>query len=285
MIDAKTKLCCIIGNPVEHSLSPQMHNAAFKALGLNYVFVAFEVDEVKTAIQGLRAINARGIVVTVPHKLAAMKYVDEIDQAAKAIAAVNAIVNCKGKLKATNTDWIGGLQALKEKTSVKGKSVAILGAGGGARAIAYGLQQHKVKEINVFNRTLRRAQRLVFELNLTGAFKLSSGGQAIPPERWSGLLIKKADIIINTTSVGMKPDVEHSPIPKEFMRKGQVVYDIVYTPRETKLLRMAKEVGATVVYGDKMMLYGGKRIFELFTGKKAPVGEMRKALFKSLKKR
>lgn len=265
MIDSKTKLCCIIGNPVEHSFSPQMHNSGYKALGLNFVFLAFKVTNVEEAIFGLKALGARGIVVTIPHKRAVIKYVDQLDKTALSIGAVNTIINDNGILKATNTDWIGALEALEEKTEVVHKTVALLGAGGAARAVAYALKKRSTK-VNVFNRTKEHAEKLVNEFKLSAAYGLDDIGK-----------IANSDIIVNTTSVGMKP-IDDSPIPIDCIRPKHIVFDIVYTPRETRLIRLAKKVGATVVYGDKMVLYGGVRQFELFTGKKAPVDIMRKAL-------
>ena len=267
MINAKTKLCCIIGNPVEHSKSPLMHNAGYKALGLNFAFLAFQVTDVQRALQGLKSIGAQGIAVTIPHKQEVMKYIDEIDKTAKQIGAVNTIVNENGRLKGTNSDWIGAMRALKEKTEIKGKTVSILGAGGAARAIIYGLKQEKAEKILIFNRTVENAQKLAKEFRIDDAFPIISEN-----------IISNCDIIINTTSVGMEPNSDSSPIADNVFNKNHVVFDIVYTPRETKFLQMAKKKGATIVYGDKMVLYGALTQFELFTGHKAPVEVMEETL-------
>lgn len=267
MINAKTKLCCIIGNPVKHSLSPLMHNAAYRALGLNFVFVAFDVIDVKTAILGLKSLNVAAIVVTVPHKIEVRKYVDQIDKTAEKIGAVNTIINNAGILKATNTDWFGAIKALKEQTQIKGKTVALLGAGGAARALIYGLKKEKVDAINVFNRNFAKAEKLVKEFRLKAAFPLHNLSQ-----------IRFCEIIINSTSVGLEPEEDKSPLPANYIKSNQIVFDIVYTPRETPLLKMAKKAGAKVVYGDKMVLYGGIKQFELITGKKAPKEVMEKIL-------
>lgn len=266
MINAKTKLCCIIGNPVEHSLSPQLHNAAYESLGLNYVFLAFRVSDVKSALLGFKELGVRGISVTVPYKLEVMKYLDKLDDVARQIGAVNTIINDNGKLIGTNTDWIGALKALEEKTVIKGKRVVILGAGGAARAIVYGLKtRHAI--IHVLNRTKKTAELLVKKFGLEKAYSLSDA-----------TIIEKADIIINATSIGMTPQDWDSPIPAKFVKKNQVVFDIVYTPNETKLLQYAKKKKAVIVYGHKMLLYGVAKQFELFTGKKAPIELMEKAL-------
>ncbi len=265
-INGKTKLCCIIGNPVKHSLSPQMHNAGYKHLGLNFVYVAFRVVDVKTAIYGLKALGTRGIVVTVPYKIEVMKYIDELDEAARAIGAVNTIVNDKGILKATNTDWVGGLKTLEKVASVKGKKVAVLGAGGAARALVYGLKNHGAL-ITVHNRTIEKAQLLVNDFDLVQAFPIQNKSEII-----------NADIIVNTTSVGMEPKQDESPIPIDFIDSHHIVFDIVYTPKKTRLLTLAESKSATIVYGDKMVLYGAVPQFELFTGVKAPFVAMEKAL-------
>jgi len=272
MINAKTKLCCIIGNPVEHSLSPQMHNAAFKKVGLNYIFLAFKVENVKAALEDFRSINTKGIVVTIPHKLSVMKYVDEIDETARKIGAVNAIVNVTGKLRATNTDCIGAIRALEEKISLKDKRIALLGAGGGARAVAYGLKMKGAK-VYVFNRSVDKAKKLVKEFGLEGNSSLENYEE-----------ISISDVIINATSVGMEPKNDQSPIPSACINSSHTVFDIVYTPYETKLLEFAKGKKAKIVYGYKMVLYGGMKIFEYFTGQKAPRDIMEKALLSAISK-
>lgn len=250
-IDTKTKICCIIGNPVEHSLSPVIHNAAYKTLGLNFCYQAFCVDDVKNAISGIRALGIRGASVTVPHKINVMQYLDEIDETAKSIGAVNTIVNNNGKLKGYNTDYIGAMQALEEKTKLKDKNVVILGAGGAAHAIAFGLQQ-KQAQITILNRNYDKTKLLT------------------------------ADILINATPIGMSPNINESLVPKKYLHKNLVVFDIVYSPKETKLLQDAKLMGCTIIYGYKMLLYQAVSQFQLFTGKKAPVNIMEKVLVKHL---
>lgn len=273
-INAKTTVCCIIGNPVEHSLSPQMHNAGYHHLGLNFVFTAFHVTNVKEALMGFKALGVRGIVVTVPHKIAVMQYVDEIDEAARTIGAVNTIVNDKGVLKVTNTDWVGGLKTLEKVTSVKGKKVAVLGTGGAARALIYGLQKEGAS-VTVYNRTLAHAEKVKNDFNLEGAYSLTDKKH-----------IMNVDIIINTTVLGMEPEHRNeSPIPIDFIDSHHIVFDIVYTPKKTKLLTMAESKGATIVYGDKMVLYGAVLQFELFTGVKAPFEAMEKGLLEAEEKK
>lgn len=266
MIDVKTKLCCVIGNPVEQSLSPQLHNAVYDALGLNYAFLAFKVTDIKKALDGLRTIGVCGISVTIPHKLEVLKYVDEVDKEAQVIGAVNTIVNDCGRLIAFNTDWRGALQALEEKTTLANKRIALLGAGGTARALAFGLTRKKAK-ISIFNRTIEKAYQLVKDFNLEGAFPISDVGK-----------IKSADIIINTTPIGMVPDTNQSPIPVDCINSSQIVFEVVYKPKETKLIQYTKAKKATVVYGYKMLLYQAQEQFKLFTGIDAPIEMMEKAL-------
>lgn len=272
MINAKTKLCCIIGNPVEHSLSPQMHNAAFRKLELNYIFLAFKVENVKAALEGFRSIVTKGIVVTIPHKLSVMKYVDEIDEIALKIGAVNAIVNVKGKLNATNTDCGGAIDAMEENINLKGKKISLLGAGGAARAVAYGLKMKRAK-VYIYNRTLDSAKKLVNDFSLDGCS---------PLRNFKG--IRNSDVIINATSVGMAPNEEQSPIPSDCITSNHLVFDIVYAPHHTKLIKYAKAKKAKIIYGYKMVLYGGMRIFEFFTGKKAPKEVLEKTLLSAISK-
>ncbi|MBI2430553.1 MAG: shikimate dehydrogenase, partial [Candidatus Levybacteria bacterium] len=220
-LNAKTTICCIIGDPVEHSLSPIMHNAGYIALGLNFAFVAFHVKDLKSATAGVRALNIRGAVVTVPHKIEVLQYVDVIDEEALAIGAANTIVNDNGVLTASNTDWIGAITTLKKETTISGKKVVVLGAGGAARAVIYGLKREGARII-ICNRTLDHAKKIAQEFSLEGAYQLDEKEK-----------IASADIIINTTSVGMTPQENEMPIPSEFIKPHHVVYDIVYTPKET----------------------------------------------------
>lgn len=273
MIDAKTKLCCLIGNPVEHSMSPAIHNVGYKTLGLNYAYLAFKVLNLKPAIQGIKALGIRGVSVTLPHKVEVLKYLDKIDSKAKEIGAVNTIVNANGILKGYNSDCLGAIKALKEKTNIAGKKVVLLGAGGAARAIAVGLKVQKAN-ITILNRTVSKAKKLV---------------QLIKLGKFGGLdklqLIKSADILINATSVGMYPRINITTVPKKFLHPKLIVFDIVYNPKETRLIKEAKSISCKTIYGYKMLLYQAITQFELFTGYKAPVEIMEKTLIKSLERK
>ncbi len=274
-ISGKTKLCIIIGDPVQHSLSPRMHNAAYKALGIDdqFVFTASTIkpQDLETVISALKVMNVRGITCTIPHKIEVMKYLDEIDETAVQIGAVNTVVNTNGKLKGYNTDWLGTVTPLEKHTSLSGKKVALVGAGGAAHAMGFGVLSKGAK-LTIFNRTLEKAEELVQTFKQKG-FELVS---AKSTEQISK--IAEYDIILNATSLGMGEHLNKTPVAKEFLRKEHIVFDAVYVPYETRLLKEAAEVGATIIHGTDMLLYQGIPQFELYTGQKAPVDVMRKVL-------
>jgi len=270
VINADTKICCLIGDPVEHSLSPLIHNAGYQALGINYAYVSFRVSDIKQAIEGIRGLGIRGASVTIPHKTSAIKYIDQVTPPAEEIGAINTIVNDDGVLTGYNTDGDGALQALEEMTTLKGKKAVLIGSGGAALAIACGLKTGGVKLV-VLNRTEEKAGKLAERVNAEG-----SGGL----DRLSE--ISSADILINATPLGMSPKTNQSIIPKDLLHNRLTVFDIVYNPRETRLLIEAREKGCAVVYGYKMLLYQAVKQFELFTGLKAPLPAMESALTQAL---
>ncbi len=271
-LSAKNKICLIIGNPVEHSLSPQMHNAAYEELGIDnqYVFIAahVKVENLKTVVEAIRAMSIRGLTCTLPHKLEIIKYLDEIDPVAKKIGAVNTVINDNGKLVGFNTDWIGITRALKNVTDLKNKKVGLIGAGGAGRAAAHGLVEEGA-EFTVFNRHKEKGKKLATEFKASDAKSLEEIKE-----------IAKMDIIINATSVGM--ETEQTPCPTEYIKPNQIVYDIVYSPYETKLLRDAASKGANVIHGTEMLIHQGTAQFEHYTGRKAPEAVMRKTVHKLL---
>jgi len=272
-INAKTTVCAIIGNPVEHSMSPAMHNPSYEALGINFCYVAFRVDpeNVKDAIRGIRALGIRGVSVTVPHKVAVMEHLDEIDETAQKIGAINTIVNNNGHLKGYNTDWEGCMKAIEEKQEIKGKNVVLIGAGGAGRGIAFGISK-KGGNLLICDRDTSRVDEIA---SATNATPFSS-------EQLKDNL-QDADILIHATPVGMHPNEDKSIIPKEYLHPNLLVHDIVYNPWETKLVKEAKEGGCAIVLGYKMLLWQGVTQFELFTGvDKAPVEVMEEALIKHL---
>ncbi len=268
-ISGKTNMCVIIGDPVEHSLSPLMHNAAYEALGIDdqFVFTAarVKVEDVKDVVQAVRVMRIRGLTCTIPHKMEVMKYLDEVDDIAQKIGAVNTVVNDNGILKGYNTDWLGTVTPLEEHVNLLGKRVALIGAGGAARAMAFGVVQ-KGANLTVFNRTIDKAQSLAGELKAQ-ASDLSELSR-----------IGDFDIIINATNLGMGEHVGKSPVPKEYIESHHIVFDAVYVPSETQLLKDAQEKGATSIKGVEMLLHQGTAQFELYTGHKAPVEVMRKVL-------
>ena len=261
-IKAGTSTVGLIGHPVSHSFSPPMHNEAFKHLNMDYVYLAFDVknNNLKDAIQGARALNIKGLNVTIPHKINVIPYLDELDEIASLIGAVNTI-DFKD-MKGYNTDGIGAVRAIEEVTSIKNKKVVILGAGGASRAISFYIAKYNAESITILNRNVERAGKLAEDIlnsNLCGDVEYSS----IESE------VKDCDILINTTPVGMHP---HS------IDENMVVFDAVYNPNTTGLLKETIKAKATPVYGIKMLLYQGAESFKIWTGRDAPVDVMEKAL-------
>lgn len=264
-IDGKTQLYGIVGKPVSHSLSPAMQNAAFQHCGLNKIYLAFGVDDITRAMDGLRSLGVGGVSVTMPYKQAVIPFLDTIDPIAEKIGAVNTLLIKDGNVYGYNTDWIGAIQALEMIADLHSATILVLGAGGSARAIGFGLKEKGVKVI-VANRTLSKGQALARDLDC----------ECYPMTEINHL---KVDALVNTTSVGMAPDLDATPLPKAVLENIPAVMDIVYVPSETRLLREAKEVGCKTVNGIYMLLYQGVAQFELWTGCNAPVDVMREVLF------
>lgn len=283
VITGKTKVCGVIGDPIEHTLSPAMHNAAFEALNLDYVFLAFKVKSagVADAVNGMRALNIRGLNVTMPHKTTVINYLDRVDLSAQIVNSVNTILNKESLLFGFNTDGVGALKALRENgIEPKGRKVLLLGAGGAARAIAYTMAK-EADELVVLNRTLKQAHDLAKLLQKAVNKKIVAGSLS-PSEIEQNL--QDSDILINATSVGMKPNIDESPVKSKLLRSNLAVLDIVYNPPETKLSIDAKSAGAKVVNGVEMLIYQGAASFEVWTGKPAPLQVMRQAALNHLKK-
>lgn len=276
LITAKTKMCVIIGDPVEHSLSPFMHNAGYEALQIDdqFVFTAAHVKpaDLSVVVSAVRAMGIRGLTCTIPHKVEVMKYLDEIDPIAKKIGAVNTVVNEYGKLKGYNTDWLGTVTPLEEVTPLQDKRIALIGAGGAARAMAYGVVSKGAK-LTIFNRTKEKADELAKEM---GNEVETCHGMSLQDR------LPTFDIIINATNVGMGDQADQTPVAKECIHSHHIVFDAVYSPYETQLIREAKEQGATVIHGTEMLLHQGTAQFELYTRHKAPIEVMRNVLFEKL---
>jgi len=270
-VDGQTEIYGIMGDPVAHSLSPAMHNGAFAHLGMNRVYVPFPVKDVAAAMNGFRALNVKGVSVTIPHKQAVIDNLDEIDPVAEKIGAVNTLVINNGKIKGFNTDWLGANRALEQELSLSGKKVLLLGAGGSARAIGFGLLEAGA-EVIIASRTQSSGEALAANLNCPWQPLAEAGGIA-------------ADALVNATSVGMGAQVENSLIAAQALGNFQVVMDIVYAPLETRLLREARAAGCKTVDGLAMLLLQGVAQFELWTGAKAPVELMREKLLAGLASR
>lgn len=268
-INGATEIYGIIGNPVAHSLSPIMHNSGFAALGLNKVYVPFAATDAAKALAGCRALNVRGLSVTIPHKETVLAHIDSIDPVAEKIGAVNTLLFQENRtIHGLNTDWTGANRALEDELDLKGKTVLLLGAGGSARAIGFGLQEAGARVI-LASRTAGRLQNLARAL---GCDRVHLGE----------IETVQADALVNATSVGMKPLEAATLVPAEILGNFPVVMDIVYSPLETRLLREAKTAGCRVINGLAMLLYQGVAQFEAWTGREAPAEAMRSALMKAI---
>ncbi len=269
------KTYCIIGDPVQHSLSPLMQNAAFSALGIKSTYISFRVPskDLKPSIESLKSIGIAGFNVTIPHKMSIMQYIDELDDTASKSNAVNTVINDTGKLIGYNTDIYGFIQPLyRRNIDFKGKKVLIIGAGGAAYAIVTALSYEKgIEEIRVVNRSSHNASKLVEH-----ALKLGLNTHKEDFENLCKLALQ-SDLIINSTSIGLNN--ESSPIERNYINPNSIVYDIVYKPIDTDLIRKAKEVNAKVVYGYEMLIAQGAQAFKIWTGCDAPIDAMKKALF------
>jgi len=280
-ISGKTRVCGVIGDPVEHTLSPAMHNAAFNHLKLDFVFLAFKVKaaEVENAMRGMRGLGIHGLNVTMPHKKAVTNFLDEIDETAKFLGAVNTILNDDGKLCGFNTDGVGALKALQENgVTLSGQKVLLLGAGGAAKAIAFALAK-EVGELVVLNRASEKARELAKALKRKSSEKVIN--DMLSPNALQKHL-QDADILVNATSVGMNPNAGESLIAARWLKPELIVMDIVYNPLETRLMKDAKVAGAQVINGVEMLIYQGAASFEIWTGRSAPIEVMRKAALNQL---
>ena len=255
----------------KNKLGPIMHNSAYDYLGMNFVYLELETTDCKNAINGIKALNFKGSAISMPYKEKVIKYIDKIDPIAKKIGAVNTILNNNGTLEGYNSDWIGAINALKEITPLQNKRVVLLGAGGAAKAIAYGLTQNKAKVI-IFNRNIEKAKKLAKEFNLVYGGNLGNLRE-----------IKDYDILINATSVGFYPEEGKSPVSKDSIKENKIVMDVVFYPLESKFTKDAKSKGCEVILGYKMLIHQALFQFKLWTGKEAPFKVMEEALLKILK--
>ncbi len=283
-ISPSTQVCAVIGNPVAHSLSPAIHNAGYRHLGLDFVYVAHRVEDVESALAGMRALeNFRGLSVTIPHKIEVMNYVDEIEAVDRAIGSINTVVRDKDRLIGLGTDGPGALKALTDAgTQLNGKTVLMLGAGGAARAIAHTLAM-KTKIDQLILLDIDDAMREELSEDLKAGTAITVRSELMNNDTLADAM-KVADVIVHCTPVGMHPNVDDSLIPVELFRPCQVVFDAVYTPLETKLLKNAASCGLTIISGVEMFINQAVLQFERFTGKDAPVDVMRQIVLEKLKK-
>jgi len=283
MISGKTRVCGVIGDPIEHTMSPVMHNAAFKELGLDYLYVSFRVrkEELGKAVESMRALNMRGLNVTTPHKVAIIPLLDKLDPLVERIGAVNTIVNDDGVLTGYNTDATGFLQALLDKgVEPEGKKVVILGAGGASRAISFILAERGAHLV-ILNRLLELDWAEELAQRISQIFKKEVKASELN-EKNLAMVLEGADILINATSVGMSPDVDETAVPARLLKPGLIVFDIVYNPIQTRLLREAEAAGAHTIGGLDMLVWQGAIAFEKWTGEKAPLDLMKREAMKAL---
>ena len=278
-IDTHTKLVGLLGQPLGHSLSPAMHNRAFRALGLNYCYLPIEVaaHDLATVAAGIARMNFAGYNVTIPHKVRIMDCLDAIDPLALAIGAVNTVTIENRRATGYNTDGVGFVQSLKAAggLSAVGKSFLILGSGGAARAIAMTLAGAGAARILIANRTDEKARALARAVNRQG--RACCEALDLEPAPLAAAL-HDTDILVNTTSVGMHPDTGQAPIDTSLLHRRLLVCDIVYNPRRTHLLEAARQKGCRIVQGHGMLVYQGAAGFQLWTGREPPAAEMFAAL-------
>ena len=282
LISGTTKVCGVIGDPIGHSLSPVIHNAAFNEEGLDYLYVSFRVkkEALGEAIRGMRALNIRGLNVTIPHKVAIIPFLDKLDHLAEQIGAVNTVVNDNGILTGCNTDAEGFLRALLERgIEPKGENAVILGAGGASRAISFILAERGANLV-ILNRTWDKARECASRVSQV--FQREVRALRLDKENLREALAE-ADILVNTTSVGMYPAVDETPVISDQLNPELVVVDIVYNPVRTRLLTEAGKLGARTVSGIDMFVWQGALAFEKWTSRKAPVELMKKEAVKALK--
>ncbi|MBI4654359.1 MAG: shikimate dehydrogenase [Nitrospirae bacterium] len=271
-VTGKTKALGIFGFPVEHTLSPAIHNAAFEALGLDMCYLPFKVspEDLLQAVNAVRALNILGVNITVPHKEKVIPLLDEVDEEARFIGAVNTVVNKNGRLKGYNTDGRGFINSLSENNiSAEGKEILILGAGGASRAISYYLSE-AAKKLFLYDLDTLKTEKLVNDLK-----KIRNNVFAINDIRE----VKNFDIVINATPLGLKPD-DPMPLSTDLITSKMIVCDLIY--KQTKFLKHAEAKGAKTLDGSGMLLWQGVLAFELWTGLKPPVDTMRKALLERI---
>lgn len=276
-----TKIIGVIGHPIKQSFSPLMHNISFELSGLNYLYLPFDVPPaaLKDAMKGMNALGIKGFNVTVPLKEKVLPLLKDVSEEASIIGAVNTIVNDEGTLRGYNTDVHGVIESLLPyKDEIAGAKVAVIGAGGAARGVIYALiRTFKVGQITIINRTDQIGESLKEYFSAKMLFTEIKSLPLVPPDLVE--TFRDSKLIVNTTSMGMYPNVDDSATTiKESFMKGQIVFDVVYNPVKTKLLRLAESQGAAIVTGLKMFVEQGAKSYELWTGQKMPIDKVYKAI-------
>jgi shikimate dehydrogenase len=280
-IDGKSRVCAVIGNPVEHSLSPALHNAAFSEKKLGMCYVAFRVEDLAAAMAGVKGLNLLGLSVTIPHKVAILDHLDEVEETARRIGSVNTVLHKEGRLIGYNSDGMGAVQALREaNVPLSDNKVTILGSGGAARAIAFTLgKEAALREMVLLGIEVEECKRLAEDLEKALSF----------PVRWEPMSLETLSRhvpdsagVIHCTPVGMSPHPERSVLDRQLLRPEQFVFDIVYNPLKTRLLKEAESVGCRIVPGVEMFIHQAVFQFELWTGEPAPVDCMRRVVMEAL---
>jgi len=278
-IDASFKVCALLGFPAHHSMGPAIHNTAFEELGLPFVYVAHDVapNDLAAAIVGVRALGYRGLSITMPHKVAALSLVDEVDATARAIGCINTVVNDGGRLLGYNSDGRGALDALaRAGIPTSGRRILVLGSGGAARAVAMTVALHgqpaALEILGVVDDEIARLGRdITANAGIEALARKLDDATLVPA-------IERAEVLLHCTPVGMTPDVERSLVPRGLLRPDLAVFDAVYNPRRTLLLKEAAAAGCRVVEGMEMFLGQAMVQFELWTGKPAPLEAMRRVI-------
>ena len=268
MVNTATDLYAVFGNPVAHSMGPLMHNTWFTHCKVNAVYMAFALTDIRRGMDAMRALNIKGASVTIPFKEKILEYLDGVDDMAADIGAVNTVINRNGQLWGYNTDCAGAVDPVKQICSPGNKNVYILGAGGAARAVAFGMAREKA-QVFIVNRNEERGQRLCDHVKAVFV-------------SWDDFTGTDADIIINTTPCGMVPDIHSTPVQSRVLHDKMVVMDIVYNPLDTRLLADARSAGCTTIDGLSMFIHQGAHQFRLFTGQEPPLNLMKNTLIKAM---
>lgn len=276
-----TKIIGVIGHPIKHSFSPLMHNISFELSGLNYLYLPFDVPPalLKDSLKGMIALGIKGFNVTIPLKEKVLPLLKDVSEEANIIGAVNTIVNEEGILKGYNTDVYGVIESLLPyKDEITNSKVSIIGAGGAARSVIYALiRNFNVSQISIINRTEQIAESMKEYFSTKMLFNEIKSYPLVPPDLIE--VFRDSKLIINTTSMGMYPDVDDSATTiKDSFMKGQIVFDVIYNPIKTKLLKLAESQGATIITGLKMFVEQGAKSYELWTGEQMPKEKVMKAL-------